>query len=43
MKKRTKEEVFAEIMNIHGDVFDFSEAVYTNTYGKIITTYKKCY
>lgn len=42
MKKRTKEEVLSKIKEIDGDVFDFSEATYTNTHGKLVTTCKKC-
>ena len=42
MKKRTQEDVFAEIKSIHGDTIDLSHAEYTGIRDRMLVTCTLC-
>lgn len=42
MKKRTQEDVFAEIQHIHGDSIDLSQAIYTGIRNRMLVTCTLC-
>lgn len=42
MKKRTQEDVFAEIKSIHGDTIDLSHAEYTGIRNRMLVTCTLC-
>ena len=42
MKKRTQEDVFAEIQRIHGNAIDLSQAVYTGIRNRMLVTCTLC-